>query len=220
MPGTQVSAPKSSSTIDPRIAGCMSMTPIDLITRYRGGLERFDPRVFELSDEQLDRAFLPDAGVGRWPARVLIGHLADAELSFVQRMRQTVAEDRPMLSPWDENAFIDSGLYGGGTLGVSGGSYPIAGFIAVIHTLRRWASGWLFTLDEATLDRVAMHPERGEMRVKTILSYSTWHLEHHAEFLNKKIEKMLGPRPAPEACETPEKQSGGCGAGCGCKGRN
>lgn len=173
----------------------------ELIARYRRGLENFDPRIFELSDEQMDMAFLPDADVGRWPVRVLVGHLADAELAFSHRMRRAVAEENPLLAVWDENAFIDAGLY-------AGGEHPVGGFVAVIHTLRRWTSEWLGTLSESQLARQAMHPERGPLSVKTILVYSTWHLEHHARFLNAKICKMLGPAP--------EATGGGCGAGCGC----
>ena len=185
----------------------------ELIERYASGLELLDPRVFELSDDQLDLAFLPDAGVGRWPIRVLLGHLADAELVFVHRMRRAVAEERPVLAVWDENAFIDSGLYGGipdaSGLPAGGGQYPIGGFLATIHTLRRWHSEWLATLGESGIRREAMHPERGVQSVKLILAYDTWHLEHHARFFNAKIEKMLGPAPEGGCC-------GGSGGGCGC----
>jgi hypothetical protein len=178
-----------------------------VITRYRRGLERFDARVFELSDGQLDTAFLPDAGVGRWPVRVLAGHLADAELAFTNRMRRAVAEENPVLEAWDENAFIDAGLY-------TGGRYPIGGFIAVVHTLRRWTSEWLATLTPEQLGRQAMHPERGPQTVRGILAYTTWHLEHHAAFLNAKVCGMLGPAPAAES-----QSGGGCGPGCGCRGK-
>ncbi len=104
-----------------------------LIHRYRRGLENFDRRMFELTDEQMDMAFLPEAGIGRWPVRVLVGHLADAEIAFIHRMRQAVAESNPVFAPWDEDAFIDAGLY-------AGGQHPVAGFVAVIHTTRRWIS--------------------------------------------------------------------------------
>ncbi len=191
----------------------IAMPNDELVARYRMGLDCIDPRLFELADAQLDTAFLPEAGVGRWPARVLIGHLADAELAFVHRMRRAVAEDQPLLAVWDENAFIDSGLYGGAH---GGGAYPIAGFLATIHTLRRWTSSWLLTLMPEQFERVAMHPERGPQSVKAILCYSTWHLEHHAEFLNRKITKFLGQRPEPCGDEV-KSQPGGCGAGCGCK---
>lgn len=177
----------------------------ELIARYRRGLERFDARIFELSDEQLDTAFLPDSGVGRWPVRVLIGHLADAELAFTHRMRRAVAEDHPVLAAWDENAFIDAGLY-------RGGQHPIGGFIAAIHTLRRWTAEWLATLTPAQMARVALHPERGEETVRSMLVRTTWHLEHHARYLNLKVCRMLGPAPAREETSA----GGGCGPGCGC----
>jgi uncharacterized damage-inducible protein DinB len=170
-----------------------------LILRYRKGLEMVDARVFELSDEQLDMAFLPDAGVGNWPVRVLIGHLADAELAYTHRMRRAVAEENPVVNAWDENAFVDAGLY-------AGGQHPIAGFIAVIHTTRRWTAEWLSTLTSEQLQRRVMHETKGEMTVRRMLAMTTWHLEHHVRFLNSKICKFLGPAP----------EGGSCGAGCGC----
>jgi hypothetical protein len=177
----------------------------ELIARYRRGLETIDPRLFELSDPQMDTAFLPDAGVGLWPARVLLGHLADAELAFTHRMRRAVAEDSPVLGIWDENAFIDAGLY-------ADGRQPIAGFIAVLHTLRRWTADWLLTLAPDQLARKALHPQRGEQTVRGILVYTTWHLESHTRYLNAKICRMLGPAPAAQA-----PTAGGCGPSCGCR---
>jgi hypothetical protein len=177
----------------------------ELLARYRGGLQSFDPRLFELGDAQADTAFLPDAGVGRWPVRVLVGHLADAELAFTHRMRRAVAEDNPILAAWDENAFIDAGLY-------DGGRYPVAGFIAILHTLRRWTTEWLQTLTPEQLQRRALHPQRGELTVRDMVVRTTWHLEHHARFLNAKICKLLGPAPAGQP-----GSSGGCGESCGCR---
>jgi hypothetical protein len=53
-----------------------------------------------------------------------------------------------------------------------------------------------------------MHPERGEMTVRDMVEVAVSHLEHHNAFLQKKLDKMLGERPAKEAC----------GPGCGCHG--
>lgn len=187
-----------------------------LLARFRRGVENLDRRMFWLKDAQLDTAFLPSANVGRWPVRVLLGHLADAELATAHRMRRTVAEDHPVLSVWDENAFIDAGLYTAGASTPQGVSGSVAGFVAVIHTLRQFASQWLATLSEEQLARRAMHPEKGEITVRDMLVYSTWHLEHHARFLRAKLEKMLGPDVRPKGTPAPATPAAPCGPGCGC----
>lgn len=169
------------------------MAAPELLRRYCIGVENFDRRVFDLSDNQLDQAFLPDAGVGRWPCRVLIGHLADAELAFVFRMRLVVAEEHPVLTVWDENAFIDRGVYGTDRTPKEI-RQPIGGPVATIHTLRKWHADFLRSLEPEDWQRTGLHPERGEQSVQTILVYDTWHLEHHAWFLNAKVDRMLGPR--------------------------
>lgn len=186
-----------------------ALAPPALVARYRTGVENFDPRMFELSDEQLDMPFLPSLNVGRWPVRVLLGHVADAELAYTHRLRRAFAEQDPVLSVWDENAFIDAGIYG--TAGAGGGAHPIGGFLAVVHTLRRWTSEWLLTLAPEHWERRALHPERGAESIRTMLALATWHLEHHAWFLNAKVERFLGPAPA--ADDAP----GGCGPSCGCR---
>lgn len=177
----------------PDINQYLAMSPTDLLARYALSVERFDRRVVQLKDDQLDMTFLPDAGVGRWPVRVLLGHLADAELAFVFRMRLVVAEDKPVLQPWDENAFIDSDVYGV-TPPEPGSVRPrlsVGGPIAVVHTLRKWHAEWLRSLRPEQWRRSGLHPIRGEQTVQTILAYDTWHLEHHARFLNAKVDRLL-----------------------------
>lgn len=170
----------------------------DVIARYAKGVENFDRRAFQLTDEQLDMAFLESAGVGKWPVRVLVGHVADAELSFVFRLRRAVAEDHPVFEVWDENAFIERGLYGpldGSPEAAKGTARPpIAAFVATIHTLRLWIAPWLRSLSPADLQRTALHPVRGPQTVRSVLNYATWHLEHHAWFLRAKLDR-LAPKP-------------------------
>lgn len=161
----------------------------ELIARIRVGVDWFDPRVGELSNEQLDRAFLPEAGVGRMPCRVLIGHLADAELLMVHRMRRVASEEGLVIQPWDQNATIDAGFYGDASGGVR---HPIGAFVAVIHTLRQWAGVWLGTLSAGEWERRALHPEYGELTVRRIAEQDAYHLEHHAWYLNRKVRRLLG----------------------------
>jgi hypothetical protein len=167
----------------------LALPTSELILRARVGVENFDARLMKLSDAQLDRTFPASAGIGEWSCRVLLGHLADAELANVHRIRKMLAEEHPVLTPWDENAFIDAGLYGKpGTTA----RFPIGGFVATLHTLRQWTHDLLTTLDEKAWQRAGLHPEKGELTVRTIVVINTWHLEHHAWFLNRKVEAMAG----------------------------
>ena len=183
-----------------------------LCARMRVGLEHFDPRVVELDHDQVSQAWIADAGVGTWPIRVLLGHLADAEIVLAHRIRRIIAEDNPTLSLWDEDAFIDGGLYG--CTENSNLLPPMGGDLAMIHTTRSWLVALLMQLDDAQWNRQGMHPTNGPMTAREIANYHCWHLEHHAWYLNAKIEKIAGPMPEPEPCD-----SSGCGKpSCGCKG--
>lgn len=184
-----------------------------VIVRFMRGIEFFDRRVFDLNERQIDQAFLPDAGVGRWPVRVLVGHIADADLAAIHRMRRVVAEDHPVFSEWDENAFIDANIYGNVHEGYAADPEAdharvmnaLGGFMATVHTLRQWTGQWLLTLSPEQLARTGMHPTLGPLSVRDILNYYTWHLEHHCGFLTRKLDLMLGPAAAESA------PAGSCG---------
>ena len=205
---------QEAAPLAPMTAEEMEKLPaVQLIARYRRGIENFDRRVFDLAERQIDQAFLPDAGVGQWPVRVLIGHCADADLASVHRMRRAVAEENPVLSEWDENAFVDANLYGNvheGYADTPEGDHArvmhaLGGYMATIHTLRQWVGQWLMSLPEEALDRAALHPQRGRQTVRNMVALYTWHLEHHATFLTMKLDRMLG------AAEQHEHRRGGCG---------
>lgn len=206
----------------PSLDEVLALDPISLIGRGRAGMAHFDQRLFELTDEQLDGPFLASAGVGKWSCRALVTHLFDTEMMFTMRIRRVLAEDAPVFQVFDEHAFLDSPLSGmtGRGPGADPVRTPVGAMAASIHTLRQTMAATLYQLPEADWLRTGMHPERGPQRVRDLLSYDVWHLEHHAAYLNAKIVRMLGPAPAPgerEACADGAKP-GGCGAGCGCVG--
>jgi hypothetical protein len=193
LPPTALDIPAKRPT-PPKREELAPLAPDSLIARFAIGVENFDRRVVGLDDSALDTAFLPDAGVGRWPCRVLLGHLADAELAFVHRMRRIVAEDGPVLAAWDEDAFIDAGLYGRPG---NSSRFPVGAFIAAIHTLRQWTAQWLSTLDDDAWSRRGLHTQLGPLSLRTVLEYDTWHLEHHAWLLNRKVERLTAAPSLP-----------------------
>lgn len=154
-----------------------------LVARYRHGPNHFHASILQVPDEALDTFFRPEAGVGRWSVRAVIGHLADVELLMTLRLRRMIAEPQPVLGGFDEHAYLDADMY-------RGPNKPIAGFLATIVALRSWCGEWLATLDAPERDRRAMHPEAGEIRFLDHLAYHTWHLEHHARFVHLKLRRL------------------------------
>lgn len=182
----------------PHERGLMEMARPALLERFAGAIELLDPRVFALDDEGLDRAFLADAGVGKWPIRVVLGHLADSEVVQTHRIRRALVEDGPTVQTWDEQAFVDSGIYGGGIApGFGGGPVrpPVGAFVAAVHTLRRWTAATLALVPDGAWERGTMHPEFGALSVRRMVCFDTWHFEHHARFVNAKVARLLGPEP-------------------------
>jgi len=190
-----------------------SLPLLHLIERYRTASHVLDRRVLDLSDSQLEQSFEAESGAGLWSCRTLLGHLTDADLVFATRMRRTIAEDRPVLTLFDEHAFLDSGIYNpvpeqmSGSL--AGPVVPAGGYVALLHTLRRWSGQWLATLPEQAFERPALHPERGEVRLRTLVEYAACHVEHHAWFLTRKLDLLLG-------AESRNAPAQGCGPGCRC----
>ena len=187
-----------------------------LVARLRLGLERVDPRAFEMEPESADRPWDPADGVGTWSCRALLAHLLDAELVYNYRIRRTLAEDGPVLENFDEHAFLASPLYGGARENGSSVRTPMGAMAASIHALRQTLGATLYQLDDADWDRRAMHPDRGPVTVLDLVRLHTWHVEHHAAFLNAKVAKLLGPRPKGGCGDA--AANGGCGEGCGCVG--
>lgn len=185
--------PSTGSPVVPERLWFHHLPRAELIDRYATGSSQLERRLLDLNDAQLDTYFRPEAQIGRWSCRVLVGHVADAELVQAHRMRRTVAEHKPVLALWDENAFVDEGLYAGEH---GGRDRPVAGHVALIHTVRLWTSDWLRTLDNEAWARSCLHPEKGELTVHALVANTTWHLEHHAGYLSRKLAVLLGPPSA------------------------
>lgn len=164
----------------PEISSFLALSPRDLTGAYTSGISKIHPGLADLTEEKADRTF--DGTAGAWSCRMLLGHLLDAEIAFVHRMRRAVAEERPAFTVWQEDDFIDKGLYR---------SASIDETMQALRSLRNWTASWLKSLAGEEFNRVGLHPQRGEQTVHTILSYCTWHLEHHAHYLDEKMKRLV-----------------------------
>ena len=122
-----------------------------------------------LSAEQADAPTAP----GKWSTRQMLAHLADCEIAFGFRLRQTQA-GVPLIQPFDQDVWAES--YG---------RYWLTAAVDCFTVLRAWNVAFVKGLSEADKQRVATHPERGEMTLWTIVETMAGHDLNHLEKLEE-----------------------------------
>jgi len=105
---------------------------------------------------------------GKWSAGEIVAHLADCELVFGFRLRQTLAEDNPIVQPFDQDKW--SATYKGIEPGVA---------FAAFEAFRRWNLRLLEVSMPTAAERKVTHPERGTMTFQTIVETMAGHDRNH-----------------------------------------
>ena len=111
---------------------------------------------------------------GKWSAAEIVAHLADCELAFGFRLRQTLAEDNHTIQPFDQERWAASSAYS-----EIGADQALATFTA----LRNWNLQLIARVLPAAANRAVNHPERGAMTFQTIVETMAGHDLNHLEQL-------------------------------------
>jgi hypothetical protein len=113
------------------------------------------------------RASVPPAP-GKWSAAEIVCHLADCEIVFAFRLRQTLAEDNPTIQPFDQDKWALQ--YPG---------IPAAAPLETFSVLRKWNSLLILSVMPAAAGRTVTHPERGTMTFQTLVETMAGHDLNH-----------------------------------------
>jgi len=127
-----------------------------------------------------DRLETPPAP-GKWSARDIVAHLADAEVAFAFRLRQTLAEDHHVIQPFDQDLWAKS---------YSACDARLA--LAALSALRAWNVALIRSANAADLAKPVTHPERGTMTFQTIIETMAGHDRNHI----KQIEAIASKSAA------------------------
>ena len=105
---------------------------------------------------------------GKWSATEIVCHLADCEMVFGFRLRQTLAEDGPTIQPFDQ----DKGavMYRG---------VPASLALETFAVLRKWNLRLIHAALPAAAGRTVIHPERGAMTFQTLVETMAGHDLNH-----------------------------------------
>jgi len=138
-------------------------------------------RIEKITDELgSERADSPPAP-GKWSPREIVCHLADCEIAFGFRLRQTLAEDHHTIQPFDQAKW-----------GENYSAYEMQDALATFGTSRSWNLALLRSLSPEAYARPATHPERGPMTFRTIVETMAGHDLNHIGQLEA-IAKKFAP---------------------------
>ncbi len=111
---------------------------------------------------------------GKWSAAEIVCHLADCELVFGFRLRQTLAEDAPTIQPFDQEKW--AATYAG---------IPAQQALGVFRAMRGWNLRLIGKALPTAANRPVTHPERGTMTFMTIVETMAGHDINHLRQLER-----------------------------------
>lgn len=135
--------------------------PLEIIRATAGRLEN---AVRTGDTATLNRAPAP----GKWSVREILCHLADTEVVFAFRLRQTLAEDHHIIQPFDQDKWAKPYA-----------QYQAQAAVAVFSAVRQWNLALIATLKPEALAKTLNHPERGDMTLQTVVETMAGHDVNH-----------------------------------------
>jgi len=111
---------------------------------------------------------------GKWSPCQIVAHLADCELVFSFRLRQTLAMQAPVIQPFDQDDWAKR--YG---------AYDLASGLELFRAARGWNVKLIGAASKADFAREMTHPERGTMTFQTVVETMAGHDLNHLGQLQK-----------------------------------
>ena len=155
-------------------ASCLDgQDPIPVLTTTA---ERLHTLTAGLTGTQLDTPPAP----GKWSVREIIAHLADCELVFSFRLRQTLAEQHPIIQPFDQDAWAKRYA-----------AYTPEAALALFTAARNWNLLFLTTVSQDDRHPPTTPPERGTLTFWTIVETMAGHDINHL----RQLEHLTADAP-------------------------
>ena len=120
--------------------------------------------VCEMTPEQIAAPI----SAGKWSPCQIVAHLADCELVFSFRLRQTLAMASPVIQPFDQDDWAKQ--YS---------SYDLPTALELFRAARGWNVRLIGGLGAADFEREMTHPERGTMTFRTVVETMAGHDLNH-----------------------------------------
>jgi DinB superfamily len=140
----------------------------DAVALFRRGPELLDAAIAGVSQEESKFVLAP----GKWTIRQIVRHLTDTEIVVGMRLRQMIAENRPLMAVFDQDLWADHLHYNNCDVFDSAMKFRI---------LRDDMSNFLAPLPAEEYERIGLHPERGVWTLHKWVNHFGVHTEKHVQ---------------------------------------
>ena len=131
-------------------------------------------RLAELAKTLQQQGMNRSPAPGKWGPREIFCHLADVEIVFAMRLRQTMAEPHHVIQPFDQDNWARQ--YS---------SFTAEAALGVFSAVRLWNETLIRQAPAEAFAKPVTHPERGEMTLQTIVETMAGHDLNHIQQLEK-----------------------------------
>jgi uncharacterized damage-inducible protein DinB len=149
----------------------------ELVERYARGSSLLRASTVGLSAEQLLAYPIPE----KMSVQEVVSHVSDSEQYLADRMKRTIALERPLLVGVDAWYYPEALRYAERDLELD---------LALVDATRAQMAADLDRLAEGAWSRVAVHTETGLVTVRQLLLHTIRHLEWHVGTIDDKREAM------------------------------
>ena len=139
----------------------------ELLERFRRGPEVVAVAITGAAGRKLDHHPAP----GKWSVRQILCHLLDAELVGATRFRRVIAEEKPRLEDYDQDAWAN---------GLHYEQRRVSNVMELFRKLRAANHALLSELSEKDFARTGDHAARGVVTLRDLLVLYVEHTEAHA----------------------------------------
>lgn len=136
-----------------------------ILKRFKAATRR-TLAAFDLAPAKLRLSYAP----GKWSAREILAHLADAELVFLTRLKFLLSESVPAVVPFDQDRWADRSGYAKADVRLTRRTFGV---------LREQFLRLVATMSPADFKRRGRHPENRRYTAEYLVVHGLEHNEHH-----------------------------------------
>lgn len=148
-----------------------SQDPIGVLSTTPAHLQQL---LASFGKEGVNRPLAP----GKWSPSEIVMHLADCEIAHGFRYRQALAEENPLVQPWDQEKWAKQYR-----------AYDTEQALRAFAALREWNAALIRSLTAEQMARPAKHPERGDLTLRELVETAAGHDINHLRQLEAALKQ-------------------------------